>query len=86
MNILFGPDSIYVSSLIDQQSVASLQKKELDHPPLCDAVADDEPLPAPHVLLPHRRELHLARRVQDVQQTRLWVYHSPLLIRVLSRI
>lgn len=51
---------------------------------LCDAVADNEPLPAPHVLLPHRRELHLAGCVQDVQQTRLGVYHSPLLIRVLN--
>jgi len=51
---------------------------------LCDAVAYDEPLPAPHVLLPHRGELHLARRVQDVQQTRLGIYHSPLLIRVLN--
>ena len=71
--------SNYVSSLKNQQI-----PKQLDHLPLCDAVAYDEPLSAPHVLLPHRGELHLARRVQDVQQTRLGVYHSPLLIRVLA--
>ena len=43
-----------------------------------DRVADDEALPAAHVLLPHRRELHLPRSVQDVQQARLPVDHRPL--------
>ena len=49
-----------------------------------DRVADDEALPAAHVLLPHRRELHLPRSVQDVQQARLQVYHGALLVRVLG--
>ena len=43
-----------------------------------DRVADDEPFAASHVLFPHRRELHLPGRVQDVQQARLTVDHCPL--------
>ena len=52
--------------------------------PVGDTVADDEALAAAHVLLPHGGELHLARRVQDVQQARLQVYHGALLVRVLG--
>ena len=52
--------------------------------PVGDTVADDEALAAAHVLLPHGGELHLARRVQDVKQARLQVYHGALLVRVLG--
>ena len=75
--ILSDVDSTYVRTLIGYGW--------LWYWPLRDTVADDKALPTPHVLLPHRRELHLPRRVQDVQQTRLRVYHSPLLVRVLSK-
>lgn len=43
-----------------------------------DRVADDKPLAAPHVLLPHGGELHLPGRVEDVQQAWLAVDHRPL--------
>jgi len=45
----------------------------------------EEALAGPHVLVPHSAVLLLARRVQDVQQTRLPVDHHLLPVRVLEK-
>ena len=49
-----------------------------------DRVADEEALAAAHVLLPHRRELGLARGVQDVEQAGLAVDDRALDVGVLD--
>ena len=49
-----------------------------------DGEHDEESLAGPHVLVPHGAVLLLARRVQDVQQTRLSVNDDLLPIAVLN--
>lgn len=55
----------------------------LEAVPVGHGVADDESLAAAHVLVAHRRELHLAGGVEDVEKRRLAVDDRLLLIGVL---
>lgn len=48
-------------------------------------VADDEPLAASHILIPHGGEFHLTGSVQYVQQGRFAIDDGLLLVRVLNR-
>lgn len=70
--------------IFDPQDFPMKPSDVLERPPLSQGEDEQEALARPHVLLPHGRELLLARGVEDVQLGHLVVYDALLLIRVLD--
>ena len=76
----------YLFSIFDTFYLFSVRSDILETLCVVDSEDNEEPLPGPHVLVPHGGVLLLARRVQDVQQTRLPVnHHLIIIIIIMSR-